>query len=94
MLLRGCHRRMICMKSANSRLFEEAFFVLREEGAAVDERDMLTEANRILEEHLLPTRRTRRADRRTRRLGLLFSFLAGALFAGSISLLLVWLLLG
>jgi hypothetical protein len=85
---------MICMKSANSRLFEEAFFVLREEGAAVDERDMLTEANRILEEHLLPARRTRRADWRARRLGLLLSFLAGALFAGSISLLLVWLLLG
>lgn len=93
MLLRGCHRRMICIKSANSRLFDEAFFVLREEGAAVGEHDMLAEANRILEEHLLPARRTRRADRRTHRLSLLLSFLAGALCAGLICLLLVLLLL-
>lgn len=60
MLLRGCHRRMICIKSADSRLFDEAFFVLREESAGAGEREILEEANRIVEEHLVPRRARRR----------------------------------
>lgn len=63
MLLRGCHRRTICIKSADSRLFDEAFFVLREDGRAASEADMLTEAERILKENLLP--RGRRAPARS-----------------------------
>lgn len=62
MLLRGCHRRMICLKSVDSHLFDEAFFVLREERTGAGEREILEEANRIVEEHLMP-RRTRRQGR-------------------------------
>lgn len=41
------------MKSTGSRLFCEAFFVLREDARPTGEADMLAEANRILDENLL-----------------------------------------
>ena len=92
MLLRGCHKRMICIKSADSRLFDEAFFVLREDGAAAGERDMLTEANRILEDHLLPARRARRGDRHADRRRSVVAFLCGALSSALVCFLATLLL--
>ena len=85
MLLRGCHKRMICVKSADSSLFCEAFFVLREDCREAGERDMLTEANRILEEHTLSRHRARRKERRL--IPLLFSFLLGAALSTATCLL-------
>lgn len=92
MLLRGCHRRMICIKSANSRLFDEAFFVLREESATVGEGDMLAEANRILQDHLLPVRRSAPAERRAVRRRCLLAFLFGALLSALLCFALLLLL--
>ena len=80
MLLKGCYKRMICLHSTNSRLFCEAFFVLREDAPSMREQDMLAEATRILEERLLPGRRRKR-----RLLSALLPFLYGALAAS-----LVW----
>ena len=80
MLLKGCYKRMICLHSTSSRLFGEAFFVLREDAPDMREQDMLAEANRILEESLLPGRRRKR-----RLLSALLPFLYGALAAS-----LVW----
>ena len=85
MLLKGCHKRMICIKSADSRLFAEAFFVLRDEQAVTDERSLLDEANRILEESVVTARRRRPAAGR-QRLRLLWPFLGGMVGAG-----LLWL---
>ena len=53
MKLKGSEKRIVCMKSAGSRLFCEAFFVLREDAPPSGEQDMLREANRILEESTL-----------------------------------------
>ena len=97
MLLRGCHRRMICIKSANSRLFDEAFFVLREEGAAVGEHDMLAEANRILEGSTAENRYGRLSSPEDAPFGSgllrgLFWFLLGLLTGGG-SVGLLWVLL-
>ena len=89
MLLRGCHKRMICVKSADSALFCEAFFVLREDCHTAGERDMLTEANRILEEHTLTHRRPRK---RRARWQLVLAFLAGAVLATACCLLIALLL--
>ncbi|MBQ8174433.1 MAG: hypothetical protein IJ009_03425 [Clostridia bacterium] len=57
MLVKGCQGKVIRVKSAGSRLFDEAFFVLRGDAADAGEGDMLAEANRILEENMLPPRR-------------------------------------
>ena len=58
-MLRGSQKRMIVVRTRDSRVFEEAYFVMRrgadKEGvrnADADELDMLWEANRILESSL------------------------------------------
>ena len=49
-MLRGAKKNMIVVRTRDSRMFEEAYFVMRRDtGTAVDETDMLWEANRILE---------------------------------------------
>ena len=74
MLLKGCQKKIICLRATDSRLFREVFFVLRHDAAPKDENDILTEAGRILDENIL--RRTPRA-RRKGYLSLLLAFLAG-----------------
>ena len=51
-LVKGAQKQMIVVKTADSRYFDEAYFVLRREvkGARCVGRDMLAEANKILEE--------------------------------------------
>ena len=50
-MLRGAEKRMIVVRTRDSRMFEEAYFVVRPEAdrGGRDEPDMLWEANRILE---------------------------------------------
>lgn len=50
-MLRGAEKRMIVVRTRDSRLFEEAYFVVRPEaeGRESDSLDMLWEANRILD---------------------------------------------
>ena len=50
-MLRGAKKNMIVVRTRDSRMFEEAYFVMRRDPAltSVDESDMLWEANRILE---------------------------------------------
>lgn len=47
-MLKGAQRRMVVIKTQDSRIFEEAYFVMRTESAATGE-DMVSEANRIIE---------------------------------------------
>lgn len=62
-MLRGSQKKMIVVRTRDSRLFEEAYFVMRRDADRVgggtkdtDELDMLWEANRILESSLAKTR--------------------------------------
>lgn len=62
-MLRGSQKKMIVVRTRDSRLFEEAYFVMRRDadrgvtGAKdADELDMLWEANRILESSLQKSR--------------------------------------
>ena len=48
-MLKGAQKRMIVVKTSDSKLFEEAYFVLRHESRN-EESDMVAEANRIIEE--------------------------------------------
>ena len=51
-MLKGCQRKIIVMKNTGSNIFEEAYFVLRENAvkAHISETDMIEEANRIIKE--------------------------------------------
>ena len=54
-LLRGTNKRMVIVKSNDSKLFEEAQFILREDHAEPSLPDLLEEANRIVENSRFPT---------------------------------------
>ena len=55
-MVKGCEKRMIRLQNTGSRMFEEVYFVLREElpGEGLTTRDILAEANRIVEENEPP----------------------------------------
>lgn len=100
-MLRGAEKRMIVVRTKDSRLFEEAYFVVRPEaGKGIDgetdtQPDMLWEANRILENSLAGVRRER-PSLPSAPSGLLRGltwFLMGLLTGGGIASLL-WVLLG
>ncbi|MBQ8383302.1 MAG: hypothetical protein IJX47_08880 [Clostridia bacterium] len=56
-LLKGANRRMVVVRSRDSKLFEEAHFILREESADAALPDLLEEANRIVEKSHFPAPR-------------------------------------
>lgn len=64
-MLRGSQKRMIVVRTRDSRVFEEAYFVMRRgadkpgiQNSDADELDMLWEANRILESSLAKSKGT------------------------------------
>ena len=61
-LLKGASRRIVIVKSNDSKLFEEAHFLLREEHTDAPLTDLLEEANRIVEKSRFPT--TKKAGKR------------------------------
>lgn len=53
-MVRGCQKRIIFLRSTDSKLFDEAYFVLSERAfSPVSKVDMIAEANRILSDNLL-----------------------------------------
>ena len=89
-MLKGAQKRMIVVRTGDSRYFDEAYFVLRREigGGRSSCADMLSEANRILEESGISGRSRRRSGRIC-----LLLFLLGAVLGGGVSALLLLLLL-
>lgn len=96
-MLRGTKKNMIVVRTRESRVFEEAYFVMRRDShlTAMDEADMLWEANRILES-ALPTvgkdSLSPPVGEHPGRLRSLFWFGVGLLSGGGVTGLL-WLLL-
>ncbi len=88
-MLKGAQKRMIIVRTGDSRYFDEAYFVLRREVGtqASLQSDMLSEANRILEESGVSSKERRRSVK----VCALF-FLLGMLFGGGISVLVLLLL--
>lgn len=98
-MLRGAEKRMIVVRTRDSRLFEEAYFVVRPEAdrSDRDESDMVWEANRLLESSMVGWRsdtmgsphfsRSRRGGLRGR-LWFLFGLVSGGGIVG-----LLWFLL-
>ena len=54
-LLKGSSRRLVVVRSRDSKLFEEAHFIMREDRADLPLPDLLEEANRIVEKSHFPT---------------------------------------
>lgn len=82
-MIRGAQKNMIVIKTADSDLFEEAYFVLRRE-KTVKNRDIVAEANRIIE---ASGGQKRFSDTKKEIRTLLFAvgcFLCGALSGGCI----------
>ena len=89
-MIRGAQKRMIVLRTRDSRVFEEAYFVMRRdaEGDGTCEQDMIREANRILERSLprersSPAHRTQSGQRSGK--GGFFWFTAGLLSGGGIT---------
>lgn len=101
-MLRGSQKRMIVVRTRDSRVFEEAYFVIRRDaegrnGGETAESDMLREANRILENSRIGEDRSdhfRRRDGETAKRSLrgCLGFLAGLLTGSGVASLL-WFLL-
>ncbi len=87
--LKGTYRRTVVVRSADSKLFEEAYFILREESPTDHLPDLLQEANRIVEESRFP--RPRKQGRGQLR-SFLRGMLCGGLFTGTIWG--IWILFG
>ncbi len=60
--IKGYQKRVIYLKNPGSSMFEEAYFVLSPKGESMgrlDSRDMVDEANRIIDESFKGSRRLR-----------------------------------
>ncbi len=103
-MIRGSQKKMIVVRTRDSRVFEEAYFVMRRDadraGAKeqdTDELDMLWEANRILESNLAKAKGSsvpapQASPSRQRILSRLFWYASGLVSGGGLVGLL-WFLL-
>ena len=80
--MRGYQKKVIFLKNTGSHLFDEAYFVMSREGeeAAVDQSDMVFEANRIINESI-GGRESRIGRERGGKKSFIIPFLVGALFS-------------
>lgn len=84
-MVKGCQRKIVVLKDTGSDLFEEAYFILKEEHSDCEgaiPQDMAEEADRILSGNLSAPRRQRRNTGKP--VSGLRWFLYGALLAGSL----------
>lgn len=91
-MVRGYQKRIIFLRNTDSRLFDEAYFILSENSERrATKADMISEANRILGENLRENEtEVRKKTCHGRRASLLAfaAFIAGALVGGCAMLLL------
>ena len=93
-MLRGTQKHMIVVRTRNSPLFEEAYFVMRRDADRLeaDRPDMLWEANRIIEGSLPCSREDGRRRIPWDRIGHGLWFVMGCLFGGGAVGILWWLM--
>ena len=88
-MLKGAQKRMIVVKTADSRIFEEAYFVLKNGASdAVSEKDIISEATSIINRYSQSGASPKRAKRSLKGL---FYFLTGTAI-GFILFLCIYLL--
>lgn len=63
-IYRGVQRKMIVLKNIGSELFDEAYFVIKESGEnPMSEKDMVSEACRIVSEKLVVGKKRKKGGR-------------------------------
>ena len=78
-MVKGAQRRLVVLRTTGSALYEQAYFVLRDDRTEHDdEPSLIAEANRILKESFLPKQEKPRHPRRHAALWLLAGVLLGA----------------
>ncbi|MBQ9162177.1 MAG: hypothetical protein IJX74_02770 [Clostridia bacterium] len=95
-MIKGAQKKMVVVRTRDSRLFEEAYFVMRRDTPQIlcDDGDIVAEANRIIRQNTEHTRRKaiENACERSAKISRLISFGAGFL-AGGGAIALLFLLL-
>lgn len=83
--MRGCKKKVIFMKSTGSDFFDEAYFVLNDaaDNVYLDERDMIAEATRIINESRVKKRPP--TEERGRTLTAALWFAAGAIVSAGVT---------
>ena len=84
-MLKGAQKRMVVVKTQDSRIFEEAYFVMRTDTPASNT-DMVGEANRIIEA-CCEKRRERVQKMNLSVLLPIFAFVGGSILGSGITLL-------
>ena len=90
-MLKGAQKKMIVIKTSDSDIFEEAYFVVKG-GVERSRPDMVSEANRIIDGCGEKRGREKSKDVRVLIIPLL-SFILGTLFGGGIAILIAFLAL-
>ena len=94
--MRGSEKKIIYVKDTGSKLFEEAYFVLRrgvtEGDSPLSEEDMVREASRIVEEGNVCYPASARKARRSRAMTLFFSGAGTAIaLLGTLAWVIAWM---
>lgn len=84
-MVKGIKKNMIVLRRPESRWFEEAYFILKEDTHTPSDTDILAEANRILSENA--TEEEKGKNGRTRLFLSSLFFLAGVLTGAALSFL-------
>lgn len=95
-MLRGAKKNMIVVRTRDSRVFEEAYFVMRRDRQVerADDPDILWEANRILEAAIPCAERAGSRTQTAEKKGMLKKFLwfgAGLISGGAVGVILGFL---
>ena len=93
-MIRGAQKKMIVLRTHNSRMFEEAYFVMRHDADdSQRQNDILSEANRILEGSLAGCSSERVARENRRKCLVRWLWFLGGFLCGSGGIGLLWWLL-
>lgn len=82
--MKGIQRKMIVIRTESSPYFEEAHFLLKRNTESGGEGDILTEANRIIEESMFPYAKHGKTPRAKKILRNFLLFGAGLLAGGGL----------
>ncbi len=87
--MRGYQKKVIFLKDTGSHLFDEAYFVMSSKGedAAIEQSDMVFEANRIIKESLGDNESRIGRERAREKKTFLIPFLIGALISAAVTLI-------
>lgn len=87
--MRGYQKKVIFLKNTGSHLFDEAYFVMSQKGedAAVEQSDMVFEANRIIRESLGDKEKRIRGERVREKKTFLIPFFLGALISAALTVI-------